>query len=79
MPQNCGGYFDFDPAKEVKSKECVLIYPYVFNFPSVPRPPMPNLGRQRTLGDEAMAELGARQELYYANSGADDPGYSKAS
>ena len=37
------------------------------------------LGHQRTLGDEAMAELGARQELYYANSGAEDPGYSKAS
>ena len=38
---------------------------------------MPNLGRQGTLADEALAELGARQELYYAN-GADDPGYSKA-
>ena len=44
---------------------------------SVARPPMPNPGRQRTIAEEAMNELNARQELYYAHS-AEEPGYSKA-
>ena len=49
-----------------------------FNIFSLPIPPRPDLVRQRTLGADAMAELVSRQESYYANKGAEDPGYTKA-
>ena len=54
----------------------VLMFFNTFSLPIPPRP-RPDLVSQRTLGAEAMAELVSRQESYYANTGAEEPGYTK--
>ena len=49
---------------------------YTFSLPIAPRQ-IPDLVGHRTLGAEAMAELVSRQESYYANTGAVEPGCTK--
>ena len=49
---------------------------YTFSLPIAPRQ-IPDLVGHRTVGAEAMGELVSRQEPYYANTGAVEPGCIK--
>ena len=57
-------------------KNVVLCSFILFSLPIPPRQ-IPDLVGHRTVGAEAMGELVSRQEPYYANTGAVEPGCIK--